>query len=50
MKAKENLILIALYMPPALKKALEKVAKKEDRSVSAMVRYLVKQYIDSKSE
>ena len=50
MKAKENLVLFALYMPPSLKKALEKVAKKEDRSVSAMIRYLVKQYIDSKSE
>ena len=50
MKAKENLVLVGVYMPPALKKSLEKLAKKEDRSIAAMVRYLVKQYIDSKGE
>ena len=50
MKTKETLVLVGIYMPPALKKALEKAAKKEDRSIAGMVRFLVKQYLDSKSE
>lgn len=50
MKAKETLIPVCVNMPSQLKKALEKAAKEDDRSIAATIRFLMKQYIDSKSE
>mgnify|MGYP003465501053 CR=1 FL=1 len=48
MKKKEILENIGIYVSKEVKRSLEKAAKQEERSVSAVIRMLIKQYLDSK--
>lgn len=44
---KEKMIPYQIKIPPTLKAQLEQVAEEEGRTPSNLVRYLIKEYIDS---
>ena len=46
-KKKETMVQVQFRMPTAMLEQLKQVAEEEGRTASGLVRYLIKEYVDS---